>query len=72
MASSHYLNTFGVGLHPAIGVFWTGSRVVSEVITKAEILALTEVLRRKPVIWDNIHANDYDQARVFLGPYSGR
>lgn len=24
------------------------------------------------MIWDNIHANDYDHRRVFLGPYSGR
>ena len=31
-----------------------------------------EVLQRKPVIWDNIHANDYDQRRVFLGGYHGR
>uniref|UniRef100_A0AAX7VWQ9 GH84 domain-containing protein n=1 Tax=Astatotilapia calliptera TaxID=8154 RepID=A0AAX7VWQ9_ASTCA len=27
---------------------------------------------RAPVIWDNIHANDYDQKRLFLGPYKGR
>lgn len=24
------------------------------------------------MIWDNIHANDYDPRRVFLGPYDGR
>lgn len=24
------------------------------------------------MIWDNIHANDYDQRRLFLGPYVGR
>ena len=35
-------------------------------------MELAKVLRRKPVIWDNIHANDYDHRRVFLGPYSGR
>lgn len=29
-------------------------------------------MRRPPVIWDNLHANDYDQKRVFLGPYAGR
>lgn len=29
-------------------------------------------MRRPPVIWDNLHANDYDQARLFLGPYCGR
>ena len=30
------------------------------------------MLQRPPVIWDNIHANDYDPKRVFLGPYDGR
>lgn len=24
------------------------------------------------MIWDNLHANDYDQRRLFLGPYVGR
>ena len=33
---------------------------------------MTSVLRRPPVLWDNLHANDYDQRRLFLGPYSGR
>ena len=27
---------------------------------------------RAPLIWDNLHANDYDRKRLFLGPYSGR
>ena len=30
------------------------------------------MIKRRPVIWDNLHANDYDQRRLFLGPYSGR
>ena len=33
---------------------------------------VANVLKRKPIIWDNIHANDYDQRRLFLGPYDGR
>lgn len=49
-----------------------GPKVVSKVITTQTIEALTSVLKRRPVIWDNIHANDYDQRRVFLGPYDGR
>lgn len=51
---------------------WTGDKVIPELITKESIKELGEVLRRKPVIWDNIHANDYDQRRVFLGGYHGR
>lgn len=38
----------------------------------ASIDTLSKVLQRPPVIWDNIHANDYDQRRLFLGPYAGR
>lgn len=30
------------------------------------------MVKRPPVIWDNIHANDYDQQSLFLGPYEGR
>lgn len=33
---------------------------------------VSSVLRRKALIWDNLHANDYDNKRVFLGPYAGR
>ncbi|CAB4060396.1 NCOAT [Lepeophtheirus salmonis] len=70
--NSYYLLTLGELLHPDIGVFWTGSCVVSECITLDEIRSIAEVLRRKPVIWDNLHANDYDGQRIFMGPYYGR
>lgn len=30
------------------------------------------MLKRQPVVWDNLTANDFDQRRVFLGPYDGR
>jgi len=46
--------------------------VVTKDVTIESIEEVTEVLKRPPVIWDNIHANDYDQKRVFLGPYAGR
>nr|CAG4647690.1 EOG090X01OH [Moina brachiata]SVE92862.1 EOG090X01OH [Moina brachiata] len=70
--SSEYLNTVGSKLAPGIDVMWTGPKVISRIITPASIDEVAEVLRRKPVIWDNLHANDYDQKRLFLGPYSGR
>jgi hypothetical protein len=69
---SDYLKTLGTGLDKKIGIFWTGSKVVSETITVQEIKELGEVLQRKPIIWDNLHANDYDQQRLFLGPFQGR
>lgn len=38
-----------------------------------ECLAEVEsVLQRPLLIWDNLHANDYDSRRLFLGPFKGR
>lgn len=51
---------------------WTGPKVISKVLTIEHIAEISKVLCRPPVIWDNIHANDYDQKRLFLGPYEGR
>ncbi|XP_014272263.1 protein O-GlcNAcase [Halyomorpha halys] len=70
--NSEYLLTLGSKLAPDIDIMWTGSKVISRVLTVDSIEEVTEVLKRPPVIWDNLHANDYDQKRVFLGPYQGR
>ncbi|CAG0883171.1 unnamed protein product [Cyprideis torosa] len=70
--NSEYLSIVGEKLDRAIDIFWTGAKVISKQITLESIEQLGEILRRPPVIWDNLHANDYDHKRVFLGPYSGR
>lgn len=69
---SAYLNTVGEKLNPGIDILWTGPKVVSQDISVASIEEVSAVLRRPPVIWDNIHANDYDPQRLFLGPYKNR
>lgn len=69
---SDYLSTIGAKLCPGIDVMWTGNRVISQTIKLSQIQELSEILHRRPIIWDNLHANDYDQKRLFLGPYSGR
>lgn len=46
--------------------------MISKNIPLNSIEELSVVLCRPPVIWDNLHANDYDQRRLFLGPYDGR
>ena len=50
----------------------SGPKVVSRDISIPSVKRISKVLKRKPVIWDNIHANDYDQRRIFLGPFDGR
>uniref|UniRef100_A0AAQ6AJK3 Protein O-GlcNAcase n=1 Tax=Amphiprion ocellaris TaxID=80972 RepID=A0AAQ6AJK3_AMPOC len=72
VSQSPYLHTVGEKLLPGIDVLWTGPKVVSKDITVESIEEVSKILRRAPVIWDNIHANDYDQKRLFLGPYKGR
>lgn len=72
VTNSEYLQTLGTKLAQDIDILWTGPRVISKLLTVELIQEVTEVLRRPPVMWDNLHANDYDQKRVFLGPYSGR
>ncbi|KAG8435392.1 hypothetical protein GDO86_013371 [Hymenochirus boettgeri] len=72
VAQSPYLRTVGEKLLPGIEVLWTGPKVVSKDISVESIEEVSKILKRSPVIWDNIHANDYDQKRLFLGPYKGR
>jgi protein O-GlcNAcase/histone acetyltransferase len=67
-----YLSTIGRELFPEIDVLWTGPEIISREITVAHVRELREVLRRKPLIWDNLHANDYDGRRFYCGPYAGR
>ena len=70
--ASAYLETLGDQLDPGIGVFWTGPDIVSERIDAEGLREVGGVLRRKPVIWENFHANDYDIRRVHAGPLGGR
>ena len=67
-----YLATVGRDLAPEIVVFWTGPEIISREITVAHVRELQTVLRRPPLLWDNLHANDYDGRRFFCGPYAGR
>ena len=67
MRNSEYLVTLGSKLAPEINIMWTGDKVITKNITAESLEDINDVLKRKCVIWDNEHANDYDQKRVFLG-----
>ena len=70
--ASPYLRTLGEGLDPDIGVFWTGPQIVSPEIDVASVREVAQVLKRRPLLWDNLHASDYTSHRLHLGPYGGR
>jgi protein O-GlcNAcase/histone acetyltransferase len=72
LGGEDYLPTIGRELRSDIDVFWTGPDIVSAAISVAHVREVASVLRRPPVIWDNLYANDYDSRRFFCGPYSGR
>ena len=55
-----------------VPILYSGPKVISKTISVGSIDELAAVLKRPPVVWDNLHANDYDQRRLFLGPYVGR
>lgn len=67
-----YLETLGERLAPAIDILWTGPEIIAPEITPEALRSVTALLRRKPVIWDNFFADDYDGQRFFAGPYTGR
>lgn len=67
-----YLETVGRELAAGIDVFWTGPEIVSGTITAEHLKSVGQQLRRPPVLWDNLHANDYDRRRFYCGPLTGR
>jgi protein O-GlcNAcase/histone acetyltransferase len=72
IAGANYLSTLGRELLAEIDILWTGPEIISAEITVTHLQDIQNVLRRKPLIWDNLHANDYDGRRFFCGPYAGR
>ncbi|CAI2357627.1 unnamed protein product [Caenorhabditis sp. 36 PRJEB53466] len=69
---SPYLATIGEHLAKEIHVMWTGPRVISRFITVEHLVRVGKVIQRKPLIWDNLHANDYDLKKIFMGPLMHR
>lgn len=72
LGGDEYLDQIGQFLAPGIDVLWTGPEIISEEISPESIRDLAARIGREPVIWDNLHANDYDLRRLFCGPYCGR
>jgi protein O-GlcNAcase/histone acetyltransferase len=72
VGGADYLDILGRELPADIDIFWTGPEIVSCEITTTQVEAITARIGRKPLIWDNLHANDYDGRRFHCGPYSGR
>ena len=59
--------------HRRVQVAWTGVGVVPRTITGRELAGRARRVRAHPLVtMDNYPVNDYEQGRIFLGPYTGR
>lgn len=70
LGGEDYLDTVGEVLSADIDVLWTGPEIISNDLPVDSLRQLSERIRRKPIIWDNLHANDYDMRRLYAGPYN--
>lgn len=69
---TEYILTLSKKLNKEIKVFWTGKRVVSKRITEKDIDKITKIIKRSPLIWDNLFANDYIPGIILKFPYRYR
>ena len=70
---SPYRRIFRRDLGEEIVLYWTGPEVVSYAIGREELdVAVDRFGGRTLLLWDNYPVNDFDRARLFLGPLRGR
>lgn len=70
----HYFTDLMAGLPERVEVFWTGEKVVAPDITPEYLDQVTQLLGRKPFIWDNYPVNDGKKLCpfLFLNKFKGR
>ena len=69
---SGYLEAWREEITDRFDSFWTGSEVVSSVLDAPSLERAQELLGRRPVVWDNLLADDYAQRRIYLAGLEGR
>lgn len=70
--SRDYIRELGAEVDPHVDLVWTGTEVVSPVITVQQTEDWAKFLKRPPLIWDNYPVDDFARWRPFLGPLVGR
>ncbi len=69
-----YWQALGAALPERVDIFWTGNTVCSSAICRADLEAITELLGRPVVLWDNYPVNDGAQRsqHLYLEALPGR
>jgi len=70
--SRDYIRELGSAVNEDVALVWTGPEVASPAITVAQAREWGDLLRRKPLVWDNFPVNDGRPWRMHLGPLRGR
>jgi len=63
---NNYFQDLGHGLPPEVDIFWTGPEICSQQYPEAHLQEVTDLLGRKPFIWDNYPVNDGADISRFL------
>jgi hypothetical protein len=69
-----YLSTIAANIPQDVSIYWTGPKVISPEISSSHLEEVTSLLGRRPVIFDNLFANDGPKQCSFLklAPPEGR
>lgn len=62
----NYLSDLGKMIDPEADIFWTGTKVCSTEYTELHLSEVTDLIRRKPIIWDNYPVNDSPRMSPYL------
>lgn len=62
----NYFQDLGEGLPAEVDIFWTGPEICSQDYPESHLKEVTQVLGRKPFIWDNYPVNDGADISRFL------
>ncbi len=70
----NYLQDIAANTPQDVSIAWTGPKVISPVIDETHLKEVTNLIKRKPFIWENLFANDGPKNCKFLKlkPFSGR
>ena len=71
---SQYMESISLNIPNQIKFAWTGPKVISPAISLEHLAEVTQLIRRKPFIWENYFANDGPKNFKFLKlkPFLGR
>jgi hypothetical protein len=61
-----YLAELGDLLDPSIRIFWTGAEVCAREFSPGHLARVSDMLGRKPMLWDNYPVNDGPRMSRFL------